>query len=147
MQTDADYPFKAVCSRGACVKHSTDYRRAGVLVPTRICVKQLIKGENMRVSLKAITLSSAILWGGAMLFVGLIQFVEPPVRRRLLAEDELGLCWRRHRSQAGTRAARHTLRVSGWWSCGLAVWHAIQRIQRRPEDNPEVESFTRELTR
>jgi hypothetical protein len=31
----------------------------------------------MRVSLKAITLSSAILWGGAMLFVGLIHVVYP----------------------------------------------------------------------
>jgi thiamine transporter ThiT len=31
----------------------------------------------MRVSLKAITLSSAILWGLAMLFVGLIHMAEP----------------------------------------------------------------------
>jgi hypothetical protein len=31
----------------------------------------------MRVSLRAITLSSAILWGGAMLFVGLIHMVAP----------------------------------------------------------------------
>jgi hypothetical protein len=31
----------------------------------------------MRVSLKAIVLSSAILWGFAMLFVGLIHMVEP----------------------------------------------------------------------
>lgn len=31
----------------------------------------------MRVSLKAITLSSAILWGGAMLFVGLIHMAAP----------------------------------------------------------------------
>jgi len=31
----------------------------------------------MRMSLKAITLSSAILWGGAMLFVGLIHMAVP----------------------------------------------------------------------
>jgi hypothetical protein len=31
----------------------------------------------MRVSLKAITLSSAVLWGGAMLFVGLIHMADP----------------------------------------------------------------------
>jgi hypothetical protein len=31
----------------------------------------------MRVSLKALTLSSAILWGGAMLFVGLIHMAAP----------------------------------------------------------------------
>jgi hypothetical protein len=31
----------------------------------------------MRVSLKGITLSSAILWGGAMLFVGLIHMAAP----------------------------------------------------------------------
>ena len=31
----------------------------------------------MKVSLKAITLSSAILWGGAMLFVGLLHMVAP----------------------------------------------------------------------
>ena len=31
----------------------------------------------MRVSLKAITLSSALLWGGAMLFVGLIHMAAP----------------------------------------------------------------------
>jgi hypothetical protein len=31
----------------------------------------------MKVSLKAITLSSAILWGGAMLFVGLIHLATP----------------------------------------------------------------------
>jgi hypothetical protein len=31
----------------------------------------------MRISLKAITLSSAILWGFAMLFVGLIHMVAP----------------------------------------------------------------------
>ena len=31
----------------------------------------------MRVSLKAITLSSAILWGSAMLFVGLIHMAAP----------------------------------------------------------------------
>ena len=31
----------------------------------------------MRVSLKAITLSSAILWGSAMLFVGLIHMADP----------------------------------------------------------------------
>lgn len=31
----------------------------------------------MRVSLKAIALSSAILWGSAMLFVGLIHIADP----------------------------------------------------------------------
>ena len=31
----------------------------------------------MRVSLNAITLSSAILWGSAMLFVGLIRMADP----------------------------------------------------------------------
>ena len=31
----------------------------------------------MRVSLKAITLSSAILWGGAMLSVGLVHMADP----------------------------------------------------------------------
>lgn len=31
----------------------------------------------MRVSLKAIALSSAILWGGAMLFVGLLHMADP----------------------------------------------------------------------
>ncbi len=31
----------------------------------------------MRVSLKGITLSSAVLWGGAMLFVGLIHMAAP----------------------------------------------------------------------
>jgi len=31
----------------------------------------------MRVSLKAIALSSGILWGGAMLFVGLLHMADP----------------------------------------------------------------------
>ena len=35
-----------------------------------------MEGGNMRVSLKAITLSSAILWGGAMLCVGLIHMAD-----------------------------------------------------------------------
>lgn len=33
--------------------------------------------DDMRVSLKAIALSSAILWGGAMLIVGLIHLAVP----------------------------------------------------------------------
>ena len=33
--------------------------------------------RNMRISLKAMTLSSAVLWGGAMLFVGLIHLAVP----------------------------------------------------------------------
>ena len=31
----------------------------------------------MRVSLKAMTLSASVLWGGAMLFVGLIHMADP----------------------------------------------------------------------
>lgn len=38
----------------------------------------------MRVSLRAITLSSAILWGLAMLLVGLVHMVEPAYGREFL---------------------------------------------------------------
>lgn len=38
----------------------------------------------MRISLKGITLSSAILWAGAMLFVGLIHMAVPSYGREFL---------------------------------------------------------------
>ena len=37
----------------------------------------MVKRGNMTVSVKSMTLSSAILWGGAMLFVGLIHVAVP----------------------------------------------------------------------
>jgi hypothetical protein len=36
-----------------------------------------MRKRNMRISLRAMTLSSAVLWGGAMLFVGLIHLAVP----------------------------------------------------------------------
>ena len=38
---------------------------------------QISEGTKMKLSLKAITLSSAILWGLAMLLVGLIHLADP----------------------------------------------------------------------
>ena len=87
----------------------------------------------MRISLKAMTLSSALLWGGAMLFVGLIHLAAAVLWRRLPADREFGLPGGRYRTQAGARVAWHTVRVRGWRHRRLALWLAIQRFRRRYE--------------
>jgi hypothetical protein len=66
---DAEEQSREILSRLYFALHS-------VPVPGKTRVLP-VKGGCMRVSLKALTLSSAILWGFLMLFVGLVHMAAP----------------------------------------------------------------------
>ena len=92
----------------------------------------------MRVSLKAIALSSAILWGGAMLLVGPDSHGRAVVRRRFSADHEFGGPGRRYRADAGARSARHAVRVHRRRCGRLDLRLALSFSRHGPESDLEV---------
>jgi hypothetical protein len=62
------YPFHAVFSTSI---HDS------ISIPAEAAQTESREETNMRVSMKAVALASALLWGGCMLLVGLINLADP----------------------------------------------------------------------
>ena len=101
----------------------------------------------MRFSLKALAVAAALLWGGGVLFVGLVNLAVPSIRDHVPPMCELCLSrlsqlphLHRRFGGYGLRAGRRGWGGSSVWLVVQPACRALRRMTTEPQatENPQV---------